>query len=92
MSDSKRKIRFKVESLAAPFDLKLNGEFQEIYHGVVINESYSGACLVTRNDGALCQGHSIRVKVGGMNPTLAKVIWIEELDADVIKFGIEYQK
>ncbi len=92
MNDAQRKIRFKVESLPASIDTKLEGDFHESIHCVVINESFSGVCLITRNDGVLLKDKIIRVKVGAINPVKAKIIWIEEVEAEIIKLGIEYQK
>ncbi len=88
MSTHRSKTRFQAESLAAYYIT----EDSETFHAIVINESYTGACLVARNDGALKSQSKIKAKVGKMDEMEAKVVWIEELDSDVIKFGIEYLK
>jgi len=91
MTTVKRKVRFQSESSEGQFDLELNGPFQGKYAALVINESYSGACLVARNDFILTEQMELRVKVGNLSPLLARIVWIEKVDDDILKFGIEYR-
>lgn len=88
--DNKRKIRFKAESLPALIEMDMEGEFEGQIHAAVVNESHAGCCLVTRNDEVLEEGMKIRVRVGKIAELPAKVVWIKELDKDVVKFGLEY--
>ena len=88
MNKNRAKTRFQTESLPAQFTLGT----QEVYHAIVINESFTGACLVTRNEENLSEQMEIMAKVGKMGEIKAKIVWMENLDDDTIKFGIEYLK
>lgn len=87
-----RPTRFKVESLKAILCFNTEGEFTNDYYAVVVNESFNGSCLVSRNDEAITMDQIFRVKVGELSEMQATVRWIKELDEDVIKFGIEYKE
>lgn len=89
MSD-KPKTRFHIESLPAQYTVPMQDGTSRDYHGFVVNESYTGACLSGSNDGAISVELEIKVKIGQMGELRAKVIWVEELDKDVIKFGVQY--
>ena len=91
-SKERSKIRFQAESLSAPFDLDIRSEFQGKYQSIVINESFTGACLVARNEGLIKTDQEVKVKVGKMDEIIALVVWVKEIDEDIIKFGIEYAK
>lgn len=92
LKPKRKNLRFQTDDSLAEVDITLSGDFKFHYHALVINESYSGACLVTRSDQELRTGLELRVKVGNLGVMPAKVVWVESLDNDVVKFGIEYQK
>jgi hypothetical protein len=58
---------------------------------LIIDESaMSGAQLVVRFNDKCKPGSKIRVKLGNMEPLLSEVVWRREIDADLIRLGIQF--
>lgn len=60
--------------------------------GIILNESSSGCAICIPATRRLKEGDQFVVQVGKMEPQLATVVWRKELDKDVVKIGIKYDK
>ncbi|OQW53731.1 MAG: hypothetical protein A4S09_06695 [Proteobacteria bacterium SG_bin7] len=60
--------------------------------GIILNESSSGCAICVPANRRLKEGDEFVVQVGKMNPRPATVVWRKELDKDVVKLGIKYEK
>lgn len=60
--------------------------------GIILNESSSGCAVCIPATRRLKEGDQFVVQVGKMEPQLATVVWRKELDKDVVKIGIKYDK
>lgn len=64
--------------------------FQPDHVALIVNESYTGACLVLQTKKKLKPEMKVIVKTGKLAPMAAEVIWIRQLDVDLFKIGIDY--
>ena len=88
----RRHVRFKPDAgTIAAIDTNVNAKkFSTALTCLVLNQSYTGVALLTLSLQELEVGQEVRVKVGGMAPMRAKVVWFEHLDAEVIKLGLDF--
>ncbi len=85
-------IRFKADlnTIAqVGFQDKID-DFEPELLGLVFSEAYNGCGLVMLDHMAVEKGEICIIKCGDIVPTLAKIRWVQRLDGDVIKVGIEY--
>lgn len=83
-------IRFSLEDSSVA-QIKFKDQIQEkVLFALVINESYSGCCLVTKE--TISEGAVTHIKIGNLDYLPAKVIWVNELDESVYKYGFEFTK
>lgn len=57
---------------------------------LLVNESFSGCSLVMAGEIPCTAGEAIRLQVGRMEVSRARVCWVRQLDEGIIKLGIEY--
>ncbi len=69
-----------------------DAEFSIDAVGIILNESSTGCAVCIPATRHLKEGDSFVVQVGKMHPQSATVIWRKELDKDVVKIGIKYDK
>ncbi len=60
--------------------------------GIILNESSTGCAVCIPTTRRLKEGDKFIVQVGKMHPTSATIVWRKELDKDVVKLGIKYDK
>ncbi len=80
-SDTQATVTFK-KSPNSPLDS---------YSALVVNESYTGCCLMILRPRQIEVGDFCRVKLGQLSEMPAQVVWIANLDADVVKIGILFK-
>ena len=91
MEVKRKHLRFPPEDhkTMALLDAAPTRPFNPTYCGVVFSESAGGCGVVLRFSNDLKIGQQLRVKVGELEPLLAKIAWIQVVDQDVMKVGIE---
>lgn len=88
----RKSVRYKPEpgTIARLDPLGRPGDFQPSITALVINESYSGCCIVIQMGELPQQGAVCRVQLGQFAPIKAEVRWRVDLDEDVVKLGLFY--
>lgn len=87
-----RAIRFKPD----PLDHALvdfhneKGSFTPSAVGLILNESFTGCALVIKSEKVLNKDQEIKVQVGRLEPLAAKVIWVQPLEVNLIKCGLQF--
>jgi hypothetical protein len=69
-----------------------DSEFQIDSVGIILNESSTGCAVCIPATRRLKEGDRFVVQVGKMNPQSATIVWRKDLDKDVVKIGIKYDK
>ena len=64
--------------------------FTENIIGLAISESYGGCAVAVRKCSLFSMGMRCLIVVGELGPIKAEVVWIEEVDLDLIKVGFKY--
>ena len=65
--------------------------FEPIASAYIVNEAPLGGCsLVLRKSDKIIDGTGILVKVGKILPLHAKVVWLKELDEDLVRVGVQF--
>ncbi|MDA8793644.1 hypothetical protein N9N67_10365 [Bacteriovoracaceae bacterium] len=83
-------IRFSLEDSSVA-QIKFKDQIQEkVLFALVVNESYTGCCLVANE--TISEGADIHIKVGNLDYIPATIIWINKLDDSVYKYGFEFTK
>ncbi len=93
MTDPKRRsIRFPPEfGTFVQIDLRSDGtEFNPTIAGMVLNESAKGCGAVVVKTLKLQEGQKVKAAVGKLSPLLAEIKWVQELDSQVLKIGLQY--
>ncbi|MNK80910.1 hypothetical protein D3C87_1006430 [compost metagenome] len=87
-----RSIRFQPDPLDhALIDFQFEtAPFEPEAVGLILNESYAGCALVIKTTKLLNKDQKIKVKVGRIDPMMAKVIWVQPLEASLVKVGIQF--
>lgn len=93
MSEHERhKLRFHSDDYQfAKIDINLCGEFLPHFAGLVLNESFDGCCLILLKNQSLEKGQQCRVQFNALPMLLAEVMWVKEIDTDVVKIGLRYE-
>jgi hypothetical protein len=87
-SDKRRSIRFKPD-LGDVAMLEFKNKANPL-PALILNESFTGACLACICNESLKPGMMVKAKVGKLSFLPAEVVWVEDIDSEVLKFGIEY--
>ena len=96
MSDSIRKtLRFSPEegmiAMIDPAASTDKSHFQAVLPALIVDEALEGCGLVVlKRQHSMNEGDQCLVKVAELDPLLAEVRWIRELDEDVEKIGLMY--
>ena len=69
-------------------------EFKKDLSALILNESRQGACFVVNKalipkNKPIITGQVFLAQIGPLNPLLAQVRWVTEIDANLLKIGIE---
>jgi len=84
-------IRFTPDPLTtALIELKNNSTFKPSLVALVLNESFTGCALVLSCDQLLKKDQILKVKVGNLNPMMAKIIWVKHLEENIFKIGLKF--
>ncbi len=59
--------------------------------GLVFNEAYRGCGVIIVYNDKLEKNMECIVQCGRLDPVLAKIAWINRLDTNTLKLGIEYR-
>ena len=92
-SNKRAHVRFPASPEVAAglaFNYHTRGAFVAEFHGLVLNESFKGCCLVVLNQREWTVGAQLWVKVGEVGPLEARVRWIELVSTDSVKLGLEF--
>ncbi len=92
--DKRESMRFDAKShTLGEISLTLDAdEFSSRIQGPIINESFTGCCMLTDEIHDLEAGHFARIKVGELGPYICQVRWILIVEPGVYKLGIRYQE
>ncbi len=66
-------------------------EFAPEVVGLVFSEAYQGCALVFLNSVDVKKNDLCVVQCGDLPPTKSEIVWVEELDENLVKVGIKYQ-
>ncbi|WP_017327503.1 hypothetical protein [Synechococcus sp. PCC 7336] len=58
--------------------------------GLAVDGSFSGCGVVTVSDAAIASGQHCTAIVGGAGPIEAKVVWVRELERNILRLGLQY--
>ncbi len=58
--------------------------------GIVCNESYKGCSFATVASEKIKKGLHICIQVGELSPVVGVIRWVNEVDEDLFKVGVEY--
>jgi hypothetical protein len=94
--NAREKIRFTPEGDQLGFISFNLMEFKPDISTLILNESSRGACLVVNRKLipprlSFTPGLTLLVKIGNLHPVIAIVRWVQEVDEDLAKVGIEHQ-
>ena len=87
-----RSIRFQPDPLdhaLIDFDFD-KAEFKPSAVALILNESYTGCALVTKNNYQIISGQKIKVQVGRLGVLPATIVWGKEIEPDLIQIGIQF--
>lgn len=89
-SQRRKSVRYKPEEgTIARLDVSEKvGTFDPDITALVINESYSGCCLVIGMNPLPKEGQFCQVQLGQLAAIRAEVRWRVDLDQDVVKLGL----
>lgn len=88
------RIRFPPDSNAIAY-LSFNSvQFKKDLAALIINESLKGACFVVNKalineKTPIAIGQIFKAQIGQLAPLTAEVKWLQDVDADLLKIGIE---
>ena len=90
---NRRKLRYAPDKLDVAL-LMYNG-LSEVWAPdeccLIIDESAMSGCqLVVRFSDKYKPGSKVRVKLGNMEPLLSEIVWRREIDADLIRLGVQF--
>ena len=91
---SVKQIRFPPDSDQVAFISFNTSSFSKDLAALIINESAHGACFVVNRalvsaGKPIITGQLLLAQVGQMSPLKAEVRWVKEVDANLLKIGIE---
>lgn len=95
---TKRKyIRFQVDPNTTagicPLEKAKEGHaFIPEFTALVYTEAYGGCGLVVLHHPSIEEGRRLMVKCGELAPIAATVRWVNKLDEDVLRIGLEFDK
>ena len=88
---SRKYFRFKPDEGEAAFiDLNFNGDFKPQVAALIFEEAQGGCGVVVLNPLDLHMDDLVHIKVGKLNPTEARVAWIEKINSQLSKIGFEF--
>ncbi|MDO9183372.1 MAG: hypothetical protein Q7U04_13240 [Bacteriovorax sp.] len=91
---TQKQIRFPPDSDEIAFISFNVNDFKKDLSALIINESLNGACfvvnkaLITKSN-PLDPGTIFLVQIGALNPMRAQIKWLLEVDANLLKIGVE---
>jgi hypothetical protein len=87
-----RPIRFQPDPLDhALIDFNSENEkFTPTAVGLILNESFAGCALVIKTTETVQMGQMIKVQAGRLAPMVSKVVWVQAVDALLIKVGVQF--
>jgi len=92
-SNRRRYTRFRPEpgtASLAQVDLDLNGPFRPSLVAWVVNQSYTGCCIVLSSVPELqAAGLRLRIRVGLLAPLFGEIRWHSPEERDCLRLGIE---
>ena len=90
--NTRKKLRFAPDpSMHAEIDFDTKQEtFRCEMPALIFNESYSGCCVVAMKEKRFKVGSKFRIKVGLLAPLYGEIRWVNMLDNDFIKMGVEF--
>ena len=91
---SVKKIRFPPDSAEIAFLSFDLDEFKKELSALIINESALGACFVVNRalipqNNPLFAGQVILAQIGKMSPLKVIVRWVNDVDINLLKIGVE---
>jgi hypothetical protein len=93
LDNKRRYLRFRPDSPSlASLDLSLEGPFHGQWLALVFEEGHKGCGLILlANADDFPEDTRMRVAVGKLPLSPAKVRWVKEIDPGVLRMGIEYE-
>jgi hypothetical protein len=93
IKEARSYLRFKPDPLDyAQIQLSHDGEdFQPDMVALIVEEAPMGGCaLVMHEHPAIAIDRICTIKLGGLTPLGARVVWIKELESDLIHVGYQF--
>lgn len=91
LKNNRRHIRFKPDAGAlAAIDIDCGSTFLPRITAKVLNESFSGCCVLALGHLPLCPGNRIRIRVGRMDVLPAEVRWLLQDGNGEVRLGLMY--
>lgn len=87
-----RSTRFTADPLdVALLQFSSNSEnFKAEEVAIILNESFSGTAIVLQTKRKIAPEQVLTAKVGNLAPMSAKVIWVKEIEKDLLKMGLNF--
>lgn len=70
----------------------LKDDFAPDIIGIALTESRGGCSFVARSNTKIRLHDVIIIKVGELHPLFAEVVWLSNVDKELIKIGIKYRE
>ena len=89
----RRHLRFPPEPTEyAQIDKRVGEEpFEFQYVALIVEESPVGGCGLAMLEGAgLDVGDRCRIRLGGLEPVTAEVIWRKSLEGGIVRYGVRF--
>lgn len=76
----------------ARIDTNAEGDdFEFQYVALIVEEAPMGGCgVVGLNSIPLKEGDQFRIQLGMMAPLRAEIVWVKELDEQLVRYGIKF--
>jgi hypothetical protein len=93
-SVKRKRIRFRPDALDYA-QIECNGDCSKPFApesvGIIVDEEpMGGCCVIVLDNGKLHLDDFCRVKVGRLDPLRAQIVWRKELEAGILRVGLEF--